>query len=134
MGDNVCDLIDVLSGLDMSERIAILRQATMDEPRFLSLEQALIITRVYQENAADSIPRKRAKALAAALRNLDIAIHPRELIVGNRTAGVRAGVVFPEAGISWIDKEIETLPTRPQDTFQVKPGDVDLFRSVILPY
>ncbi len=43
-------------------------------------------------------------------------------------------MVFPEAGISWIDKEIEGLATRPQDKFNVRPEDVIAFRERILPY
>ena len=53
---------------------------------------------------------KRAKALAASLLEMPIAIDPEELIVGNRTPDIRAGVVFPEAGINWLVKEIDTLP------------------------
>ncbi len=124
----------MMQNLEQSPRISRLREAMVAEPRYMSLEQARIITRVYQENEGDTIAVKRAKSLAAALRELEITIHPEELIVGNRTAGVRGGVVFPEAGISWIDKEIESLPTRPQDKFLVKPGDVEIFRTEILPY
>jgi formate C-acetyltransferase len=127
-------LIDDIARLTMRPRIGRLRDAMVEEPRYMSLEQALIVTEVYKRNESDPVPVKRAKALAAALRRLEIAIHPEELLVGNRTAGVRGGVVFPEAGISWIDREIETLPTRPQDAFSVKPGDVGLFRREILPY
>jgi formate C-acetyltransferase len=47
---------------------------------------------------------------------------------------VRAGVVFPESGSSWIDREIEGLPTRPQDRFDVRQEDIAAFREVIKPY
>ena len=57
-----------------------------------------------------------------------------ELIVGNRTKGVRYGVVFPESGCSWVNKEFETLPTRPQDKFLVKEEDIKEFRESIYPY
>ena len=30
---------------------------------------------------------------------------------------MRGGVVFPETGASWVDREFETLPTRAQDRF-----------------
>ena len=43
---------------------------------------------------------------------MEIRVEPEELIVGNRTAGVRYGVVFPESGSTWVDKEFETLPTK----------------------
>ena len=56
------------------------------------------------------------------------------MIVGNRTKGVRYGVVFPESGCSWIDRELETLPTRPQDQFLVHESDIKEFREHIYPY
>ncbi len=125
---------DFLQIPEVSPRIASLKAKMQAEPRYLSIEQALIITRTYQANEGASIARKRALSLAAALRGIAIALDPEELIVGNRTAGVRAGVVFPEAGISWIDKELEFLPTRPQDQFNVRPQDAEDFRQIILPY
>jgi len=125
---------EAIAALEPTPRILGLRERMLSEPRYLSLEQALIITEVYQRNEGASVPVKRALALAEAMRRIEIGIDPQELIVGNRTRGVRAGVVFPEAGISWIDKEIEGLPTRPQDKFNVHPEDVVAFREKILPY
>ncbi|WP_347460545.1 formate C-acetyltransferase/glycerol dehydratase family glycyl radical enzyme [Clostridium sp. DMHC 10] len=55
-------------------------------------------------------------------------------MVGNRTAGVRYGIVFPESGSTWVDKEFETLPKRAQDRFNVKEEDIKTFREVIKPY
>ena len=123
-----------IAAFEPTPRILGLKERMLAEPRYLSLEQALIITEVYQRNEGASVPVKRALALAEAMRRLEIGIDPQELIVGNRTRGVRAGVVFPEAGISWIDREIEGLPTRPQDKFNVHPEDVAAFREKILPY
>lgn len=117
-----------------SKRITSLKNKMFEEPRFMSLEQALIITESYKKNEGLSTAKKRAHALSASMDLLKIAIDPEELIVGNRTAGVRSGVVFPESGISWIDREIETLPTRAQDKFNVRAEDIDIFRKTILPY
>ena len=118
----------------MNERIGHLKDRMLGEERFVSIEQARIITRVYQENEARSTAKKRALALKTALEEMKIAIDPEELIVGNRTKGVRAGVVFPESGCSWVDKEFEDLPTRPQDRFQVNEEDIREFRETIYPY
>jgi len=125
---------ETVSELAPSERILKLKKHLQEEPRFLSVEQALIITEVYQRHEQASVPVKRALSLAEAMRRIEIGIDPQELIIGNRTRGIRAGVVFPEAGISWIDKEIEGLPSRPQDKFNVRPEDVTAFREKILPY
>jgi pyruvate formate-lyase/glycerol dehydratase family glycyl radical enzyme len=117
-----------------SERIRGLKERMLDEPRYLSIEQALIVTDVYQAHEGESPATKRARSLAEAMRRIEIHIDPDELIVGNRTTGVRAGVVFPEAGISWIDRELDTLATRPQDKFNVRPEAAATFRERILPY
>jgi len=65
---------------------------------------------------------------------MQIAIDPEELIVGNRTPDNRAGVVFPEAGIEWLAKEIDTLPDRSQDPFLVRNEDAVYFKTIIQPY
>lgn len=118
----------------MTGRIKSLRDKTVSEKRFLSIKQALIITRVYQDNPDDPVIIKRAKALAASLREMPVKIDPEELIVGNRTPGIRSGVVFPEAGVSWLAKEIETLDSRPQDPFFVREEDIVHFRKYIEPF
>ena len=123
-----------MDNLKMSERISILKDKMLSEPRYASIEQALIITETYKNN--ENKPRiiQRALALKNALLNLKINAEPEEMIVGNRTAGIRYGVVFPESGSTWVDKEFETLPVRPQDKFNVREEDIKIFREIIKPY
>lgn len=123
-----------ITQLPMQNRITVLKDKMLAEPRFVSIEQARIITEVYRQNPDKPVILKRALALRAALEQIEIAIQPEELIVGNRTKGVRGGVVFPESGISWVERELETLPTRPQDKFNVRPEDAVGFREKILPF
>ena len=123
-----------MDGLYQTQRIKDLKDKMLSEPRYASIEQALIITKTYQENKDDPRIIQRAKSLKAALEQMEIRVEPDELIVGNRTAGVRYGVVFPESGSTWVDKEFETLPTRPQDRFNVHQEDIETFRKVIKPY
>lgn len=120
--------------LPQSIRVKQLKEEMFAEKRHASIEQAKIVTQVYRENPG--LPRNliRALALQEALRQIDIRITPGELIVGNRTTGVRAGVIFPESGLRWVDQEIETLPTRPQDTFDIAPRDITAFREEVLPF
>lgn len=120
--------------LYQTKRISDLKEKMLSSKRYASIEQARIITRVYQENEKLSLPKKRALSLKAALEELEISVEDEELIVGNRTKGIRYGVVFPESGCSWINQEFETLPTRPQDQFLVKEEDIKEFREKIYPY
>lgn len=118
----------------MLDRISTLKEKMLSQPRYVSIEQALIITRTYKGNEDKSIPYKRALSLYNALCEIEIGIEPEELIVGNRTKGVRYGVVFPESGISWVDREFEVIPTRPQDKFNVHKEDIEIFRREIVPF
>jgi pyruvate formate-lyase/glycerol dehydratase family glycyl radical enzyme len=117
-----------------TERIKSLRHKTMSAERYLSVDQAKIITRVYKENESLHVSLKRAEMLAKSLIEMPINIDPEELIVGNRTPGIRSGVVFPEAGVSWVANELETLPCRGQDPFSVHPEDAAFFTTDILPF
>ena len=65
----------------MLDRISILKDKMLSQPRFVSIEQALIITRTYQENEDKSIPYKRALSLYNALSEIEIGMEPEELIV-----------------------------------------------------
>jgi len=124
----------IATGLELSPRVIDLKEKMQSEQRYMSVEQAVFITDIYRNNQDDTIQMLRAKSLAAALDGLKIHIEQGELIVGNRTYKTRGGVVFPEAGISWVEKEIDTLPTRPQDKFQVKAEDVETFHKKIVSF
>jgi formate C-acetyltransferase len=67
-------------------------------------------------------------------RHTSIAIHPDELIVGNRSLLPRMGVIAPEGAVEWVDRELDTLPTRPQDPFGVQPEQIDELRRGIFSY
>ncbi len=123
-----------LGVMGCSDRIVKLKEDMLKEDRVMSIEQAKLITRVYKQHTDKSIIIKRALSLNEALRNMRIIIHEGELIVGNRTVESCAGVVFPEAGINWLQKEIDDLPARPQDRFLVRPEDREYFFQDLVPF
>ena len=126
--------IEFIDQIKMTDRVIQLKSSMLAEERYASIEQALIVTEFYKNNESLPVNIKRARCLYETLSRIDIRIDPGELIVGNRTAGVRAGVIFPESGLSWVDAEIESLYERPQDKFRVKSEDIIAFREEILPY
>lgn len=128
------DFVRILDNIQCSERIRKLKSEMLEEPRYMSVEQAKIITEVYKNNKDKQTIIKRALALRETLAGIEITIKPEEIIVGNRTKGVRAGVVFPESGISWLEREIDSLPFRAQDKFLVKEEDAVYFKDNISPF
>jgi formate C-acetyltransferase len=131
---NTTTPLDEIRQLPISPRIELLKRQTLQEERFVSIEQARLITETYREYPNEPRNIQRARSLDKALTGISIRIDPDELVVGNRTSGIRAGVVFPEAGVEWIDHEIDGFPGREQDRFGVRAGDLREFREQILPF
>ncbi|MGA2477987.1 MAG: formate C-acetyltransferase/glycerol dehydratase family glycyl radical enzyme [Spirochaetia bacterium] len=131
---NYNDFLGELSSVDVPPRIMSLKGHVLNDPRYMSIEQARIVTETYRNNEGKPRLIKRALAITEALSNVEICIDPDELIVGNRTAQIRSGVVSPEAGVAWLKEEIGSLPVRAQDRFDVRPEDRAEFESSIWPY
>lgn len=128
------DIVDTIDSLPIPRRIAAMKEKTLAAKRILSTEQARIITETYASHAGEPRSLLRARAFAESARKIRIAIEPGELVVGNRTVELRAGVVFPESGIAWILRELDTIPTREQDPFLVRPDDARYIRDTLAPF
>ena len=126
--------IEEIRSLPMSSRIRRLKEKAIVKKRYASFEQARIITECYRRNEGLSIAKKRALSFYDSCIRLEIGIAEDELIVGNRTKRPRDGVVFPEGGITWTQREIDDLETRAQDPFTVTPEDRASFFEEILPF
>ncbi len=66
-----------MKDLKKTERIDILKDKMLAEPRYASIEQARIITRVYKENEDKSTVLKRALSLKPRWRNSKLRCSPR---------------------------------------------------------
>lgn len=117
-----------------SQRVARIKQRLLTTPRWLDVERARLSTEAYRATAGEPMALRRAKMLLHLAQNMSITIHPDERIVGNRSLLPRMGVIAPEGAVDWVDRELENLPTRPQDPFQVTPEVIDELRTTIFPY
>ncbi|GAK56164.1 pyruvate formate-lyase [Candidatus Vecturithrix granuli] len=116
------------------ERIARIRDRLIRNEREIDLERARYTTESYQQTEGEPMSIRRAKMLLHLVRKMSITIDQDELIVGNRSLKPRMGVIAPEGAVDWIDKELEILPTRPQDKFQITPEQITELREKIFPY
>ena len=80
------------------------------------------------------MPLRRAEMLLHLVRSMSIAIGPDEVIAGNRSLLPRMGVIAPEGAVEWVDRELEILPVRPQDRFQITAAQIAELRTDIFPY
>ena len=87
-----------MEGVFQTDRIKYLKDKMLSEPRYASIEQALIITDSYKQHEDQPRIIQRALALKASLEKIKISAEPEELIVGNRTAlgWIRSLRLFPQ--------------------------------------
>ncbi len=117
-----------------SARVARIKRRLLENEREVDVERARLTTESYQQTEGEPMPIRRAKMLLHLVRNMSIDIHPDEIIVGNRSLLPRMGVIAPEGAVDWIDRELEILPTRPQDRFNITPEQIRELREDIFPY
>jgi pyruvate formate-lyase/glycerol dehydratase family glycyl radical enzyme len=117
-----------------TKRLVRIKERLIQNERQIDVERARYTTQSYQETEGQPMPIRRAKMLLHLVRQMSITIEPDELIVGNRSLLPRMGVIAPEGAVDWIDKELEILPTRPQDKFNITPEQIRELREEIFPY
>ena len=106
-------------------RIASLKDEVVNAVPYICIDRLRSITRIYRENEALPNEMKRALALQAILREMNIYISDGELIVGNQASSPRSAPLFPEYSQSWIAAEIDSFEKRPGDRFIVRKENRD---------
>ncbi len=115
-------------------RVSGIKQHLLQDRRQVDIERARYTTQSYQATEGEPMPIRRAKMLLHLAQKMSITICPDEVIVGNRSLLPRMGIIAPEGAVSWIDQELENLPIRPQDQFQIDPEYIAELRGEIFPY
>jgi pyruvate formate-lyase/glycerol dehydratase family glycyl radical enzyme len=103
----------------MNERMKKLRDTVSGTTPYLAPERAVLYTESWKATEGQPVIYRRAKALENILKNMTIIIKPGELIVGNQAEYPVASPVFPEYGNTWLERELDSLPTRRLDKYQV---------------
>ncbi len=116
-----------------TDRVRRIRENLLTSKPSLCPDRALILTQSFQEHEDEPAQTRWALAIDAVLRGMRIYIAEDEWIVGNQASTPMAAPLFPEAGISWLEKDLETIQSRSQDPFVV-PGDVRQQIQTIIPY
>jgi len=111
-----------------------MRQRVISVEPEICMERAKIVTDYYKGNESLPVVLRKAGAFDAVLRKMTLFILPDELIVGHQAAKHRSAPLFPDFAVDWVDREIETFPTRDQDKFKVSKEEIEFFRKEIVPY
>ena len=120
--------------MSSSERTESARQEYVHGPPSVSCLRAAIWTESHKETEGEATPVRRAKAFAAACGKLPAIIFPGELIVGVSGEFRRSAILTPEFSWTWVDREMDSFDTRPQDPYRMSPQQREFARSAIWPY
>jgi formate C-acetyltransferase len=117
----------------VNERVARLRQATLESRPRLSIDRAGLITEFYRQDKTASIPIRRALALQFLLENERIHIGPDELIVGERGPEPKAAPTFPELCCHSLE-DFEVLNSREKIPYSVDDHARQVQKDEVIPY
>jgi trans-4-hydroxy-L-proline dehydratase len=120
--------------MTMSERVARLRQQSLDAVPSISAERAELMTAFYQQNhELQSTPLFRARAFRYLMENRTIAIGEDELIIGEKGPSPKATPTYPELCCHTLE-DLELLDTRPKIPFTAGPEVCRTYRQTIIPF
>ena len=117
----------------MTERVAKLRQASLDAKPWISIERASLLTDYYRTAGPLSAPRLRAGALSHILRNRAIYIGADELIVGERGPAPKSAPTYPEICCHTLE-DFAILDSREKISYAVDERARSVQRDCIIPY
>lgn len=115
------------------ERIERFQKMMNHREATVCAERAEILTKSYQATEGEPIVIRKAKALKAILNQMSIYIDDDSLIIGNHASTNFSAPIFPEYSFNWLIEELDDLPKRTGDRFDVDE-DVKQRLKVLQPY
>ena len=120
--------------MTMSERVARLRQQSLEARPTLSSERAELLTEFYQQDIGlVSAPVRRALAFRYLMENKAICFNEGELIVGEKGPAPKAAPTYPELCCHSLD-DLDILNSREKTSFAVSPQVRQVYEETIIPF
>ncbi len=118
----------------MSERVARLRQQSLDAVPTLSPERAELMTAFYQEHTElMSAPVRRALAFQYLMEHKTIYIGDGELIVGEKGPAPKASPTYPELCCHTLE-DLDILDSREKTSFKVSAEARQVYQERVIPF
>jgi formate C-acetyltransferase len=117
----------------MNERVARLRQQSLEAKPWLSIERAKLVTEFYQNSRIASVPIERACALRYLMEHKAIYIGDDELIVGERGPTPKGTPTYPEICCHSLE-DLEVLNSREKIAYSVPEAARTVQRDQIIPH
>ena len=118
----------------MTERVARLRQQSLDAVPTISTERAELMTQFYRHSTElVSAPVRRAMAFRYLMEHKMIYIGEGELIVGEKGPAPKATPTYPELCCHSLE-DLDILNTREKIPFAVSPEARKTYQDTIIPF
>lgn len=118
----------------LSPRVTQLRDTYLRAKPFISAHRARNVTAVYRENPGMNNSLLRALAFRRACEYAPLYVAENELIVSHPAGGARGGEISPEISWRWVAEELDNLPHRAQDPYQIDDETRRLLREEVFPF
>ena len=120
--------------MTMTNRVAKLRQQSLDAVPVISTERAELMTQFYkQEMGMVSTPVRRALAFQYLMENKTVTIGEGELIVGEKGNAPKATPTYPELCCHTL-QDFDILNSREKIPFAVSPENRQDQAEIIIPF
>jgi formate C-acetyltransferase len=118
----------------MTERVARLRQQSLDAIPTISTERAELMTEFYRQDMGPmSAPVRRALAFQYLMEHKTICINEGELIVGEKGSAPKATPTYPELCCHSL-KDLYILNSREKTRFAVSERARQVYQDTIIPF
>jgi formate C-acetyltransferase len=118
----------------MTERVARLRQQSLDAVPTISAERAELMTEFYRQNTElMSAPMQRALAFQCLMEQKSVYIGEGELIVGEKGPAPKATPTYPELCCHSL-QDLDILDSREKIPFAVSPETRQVYEETIIPF
>lgn len=115
-------------------RLVALKENFLKQVPSITTHRARAITKISKENPGLPKSVLRAKCFKYCCETAPLVIQDNELIVGSPCGAPRAGAFSPDIAWRWMEEELDTIGTRPQDPFYVSEEDKRIMREELFPY
>jgi len=118
----------------ITARLTMLKESYLKHKPSITTFRARAITKIAKENPGMPKIMLRAKCFRYCCETAPLVIQDHELIVGAPCGAPRAGAFSPDIAWRWMEDEIETIGTRPQDPFYISDEDKRIMREELFPF
>ena len=118
----------------LTPRIEAIRQNYVNAKPQISTQRARIWTDSHKATEGKPVCIRRAQAFYDCCDRLEVHIFDGELVVGAIGEFRKCGILTPEFSWLWVDREMDTFATRPQDPYLMTDEQRAFVRKEIFPY